>query len=176
MEVDYSQSDDGRASPTESKHVIGCTRTTRSNAFASRQVSTWETSGKPIPSISGRHSVSVRHETAMRAGEIRGLLPRDIAGRMATIFDVTSKPLDMLFRKANARAGTEDATFHDSRHLAITRLARKLHVLDLARMVGHGDLKQLQVYCNATAEEMAKLLDGLIGARPWQAAESGLSQ
>lgn len=131
-------------------------------------------------------------ETAMRAGEICGLLPRDIVGRVATltetkngtkrkvplskravellellptpaegatIFGITTKSLDTLFRKAKTRAGIEDATFHDSRHLAITRLAKKLHVLDLARMVGHRDLKQLQVYYNETAEEMAKLLD-----------------
>ena len=36
------------------------------------------------------------------------------------------------------------------------------HVLDLARMVGHRDLKQLQVYYNETAEEMAKLLDRIM--------------
>jgi integrase len=53
----------------------------------------------------------------------------------------------------------EDGTFHDTRHLAITRLARKLGVLDLARMVGDRDLRQLQVYYNETAEAMAARLD-----------------
>ena len=92
-------------------------------------------------------------ETAMRAGEICGLRPRDVVGRVATltetkngtkrqvpltkravellellpvseesatIFDISSKSLDTLFRKAKARAAIDDATFHDSRHLAIT--------------------------------------------------------
>lgn len=131
-------------------------------------------------------------ETAMRAGEICGLLPHDVAGRVATLtetkngtkrkvplskravellemlpppqsngtlFDITAKSLDALFRKARTRAGIDDATFHDTRHLAITRLAKKLNVLDLARMVGHRDLKQLQVYYNETAEAMAEKLD-----------------
>jgi integrase len=65
----------------------------------------------------------------------------------------------LMFRKAKARAMIADATFHDTRHLAITRLAKKLDVLDLARMVGHRDLRQLQIYYNETAEVMAVRLD-----------------
>ena len=43
--------------------------------------------------------------------------------------------------------------------LNVTRLAAKLNVLDLARMVGHRDLKMLQVYYNASAEDIAARLD-----------------
>lgn len=149
---------------------------------------------QPARTVSQRVAVAFLFaiETAMRAGEICSLQPRDVVGRVATltetkngtrrkvplskravellellpapdggspIFGITTKSLDTLFRKAKTRAAIEDATFHDSRHLAITRLAKKLNVLDLARMVGHRDLKQLQVYYNETAEEMAKLLD-----------------
>ena len=39
------------------------------------------------------------------------------------------------------------------------RLAKKLNVLDLARMVGHKDLRQLQVYYNETDETMAARMD-----------------
>lgn len=118
-------------------------------------------------------------ETAMRAGEICSLTPKDISGRSAVlqrtkngtkrgvplstraaqllkvlpevaeaepIFGLTAASLDALFRKAKKRAMIDDSTFHDTRHLAITRLAKKLNVLDLARMVGHRDLRQLQVY------------------------------
>jgi integrase len=131
-------------------------------------------------------------ETAMRAGEMCGLLVSDIVGRTATLrqtkngtkrgvplsrragelvrllpevpddeplFGMTSRSLDALFRKAKKRAMIDDGTFHDMRHLAITRLAKKLNVLDLARMVGHKDLRQLQVYYNETAETMAARLD-----------------
>jgi hypothetical protein len=37
-------------------------------------------------------------------------------------------------------------------------LAKKLNVLDLARMVGHRDLRMLQVYYNESAEDMAAKL------------------
>ena len=47
-----------------------------------------------------------------------------------------------------------DITEHD----AITRLAQRLNVLQLARMVGHRDIRSLQVYYNETAESMARPL------------------
>lgn len=76
-----------------------------------------------------------------------------------TCFGLTSSTLDAQFRKAKKRAMIDDLHFHDTRHEAITRLAKKLDVLDLARMVGHRDLKMLMVYYNATAEELAQRLD-----------------
>lgn len=75
------------------------------------------------------------------------------------VFSLTSPQITALWRKLRDRAGVVDLTFHDSRHEAITRLARKLDVLDLARMVGHRDIRQLRTYYNATAEEIAKRLD-----------------
>jgi len=75
------------------------------------------------------------------------------------LFGLTTRQLDVLWRKVRDRAQVDDLTFHDSRHLAITRLARKLDVLALARMVGHKDLRQLQTYYNETAEELARRLD-----------------
>lgn len=131
-------------------------------------------------------------ETAMRAGEICGLIQQDVVGRVATltetkngtkrkvalstravqllellpapdeggsVFGLAPKPLDAMFRKYRIRAGITDATFHDTRHLAITRLAKKLSVLDLARIVGHRDLRQLQVYYNESAEDIAARLE-----------------
>ena len=44
-----------------------------------------------------------------------------------------------IFRRAVEITGTRDLHFHDTRHTAITRLAKKLPVLDLAWMVGHKD-------------------------------------
>ena len=124
-------------------------------------------------------------ETGMRAGEILALEETDVSGRVAKIrmsktemprevplspraierwamvskgFGVTSDLLDAMFRRARDNAGVKGLTFHDSRHEAITRLARKMGVLDLARMVGHKDIRQLQVYYNATADDIASLL------------------
>ena len=73
-------------------------------------------------------------------------------------FGLTIRQKDALFRKLCAKAGIEGLHFHDSRHTAITRLAKKLTVLELARMVGHKDLNMLLVYYNESAEEIAKKL------------------
>lgn len=80
------------------------------------------------------------------------------AGGESSVFQLTTAQIDANFRKAKKLAGVEGLTFHDLRHTAITRLARKLDVLDLARMVGHRDLRQLMIYYNASAEDMANRL------------------
>ncbi|WP_148716839.1 tyrosine-type recombinase/integrase [Chitinolyticbacter meiyuanensis] len=72
---------------------------------------------------------------------------------------VTPATLDVLWRRAREQAVIADLHFHDSRHEALTRLAKKLGVLELARMVGHRDLKSLMIYYNATATEIAAQLD-----------------
>jgi integrase len=79
--------------------------------------------------------------------------------RLNPVFGLSSRQLDALYRKLRDRAGVEGLTFHDSRHAAITALSRKLDVLALARMVGHTDLRQLRVYYNESAEDLAKRLD-----------------
>lgn len=124
-------------------------------------------------------------ETAMRAGEICALRAGDVQGRVARLhmtkngrprdvplspralelwalvpdgFGLSPASLDALFRKAKKAAGIEGLTFHDTRHEAITRLAQKLDVLDLARMVGHTNINQLRTYFNPTADDIASRL------------------
>lgn len=87
-----------------------------------------------------------------RAQEILALLPEE------TLFELSSSQLDALFRKARDRSGIEDLKFHDTRHEAITRLAQKLEVLDLARMTGHRDINELLTYYNASPKEIAERL------------------
>lgn len=87
-----------------------------------------------------------------RAVKLVGLLGDDL-------ITVPKGSVTTLFRKAVKRAEIENLRFHDSRHEAITRLARKLDVLDLARMIGHRDPRSLMIYYNATAEEIASRLD-----------------
>ena len=74
------------------------------------------------------------------------------------LFPVADPTRDTLFRRATKAVKIKNLTFHDARHEAITRLARKLDVLDLARMIGHRDLKSLMVYFNPTATEIASRL------------------
>jgi integrase len=89
-----------------------------------------------------------------RAIEILRQLPKSDL----TVFGMTTQSVDALFRKVKTRAGVEDLHFHDSRHMAVTQLAKKIDVLELARMIGHKDLKQLMVYFNPSASEIAKKL------------------
>lgn len=51
-----------------------------------------------------------------------------------------------------------DVTFHDTRHLAITRLSKVFNPLELARVVGHSNVNQLMTYYNESAAELAKKL------------------
>lgn len=71
------------------------------------------------------------------------------------IFGLESKPAGALFRKYSP---VENLTFHDTRHEATTRLAKKVGVLDLARITGHRDIKHLMIYYNESAEDIAKKL------------------
>jgi len=99
---------------------------------------------------------------SIRAVELLGFLPKPERKKEdlpMPLFGLTAASLDALFRRAKVRAGIENLTFHDSRHEAITRLAKKLNVLELARMVGHRDLRMLQVYYNETAAAIAERLD-----------------
>jgi integrase len=76
-----------------------------------------------------------------------------------TVFDLNSAQLDALWRKLRDRAAVKGLTFHDSRHTAITRLAKKIEVLDLARMTGHRNIGELLTYYNPKASDIAKQLD-----------------
>jgi integrase len=75
------------------------------------------------------------------------------------VFTVSGDNMSTLFRRARDKAGIVDLHFHDTRHQAITNLAKKLSVIQLARMVGHRDLKSLMIYYNETATELANLLN-----------------
>ncbi len=70
-------------------------------------------------------------------------------------FGVTAQQVDIHFRKSCQKAGIVDLHFHDSRHLAVTRLSKKLGVLELARAIGHRNLAQLMTYYNPSAEDIA---------------------
>lgn len=53
-----------------------------------------------------------------------------------------------------------DFHFHDLRHVATTRLSKKLpNVIELAAVTGHKDLRMLKRYYHPRAEDLAKKLD-----------------
>jgi len=91
-----------------------------------------------------------------KALELIAMLPPNDKG---TLWSLNSSQLSAMFRKYRDKCNIEDLTFHDTRHEAITRLAKKLRVLDLARMTGHRDLNMLQIYYNESADAIAEQLD-----------------
>jgi integrase len=76
------------------------------------------------------------------------------------VFGLTAQTLDAMFRKARMRSGLEGFTFHDSRHTAATRLAQRLHVLDLCKMFGWKSTTRALTYYNPKASDIARRLSG----------------
>jgi integrase len=72
-----------------------------------------------------------------------------------SVFGLSTGVLDTLFRRARDAEGIKGLHFHDARATAITRLSAKLDILELARMVGHRDLKSLMIYYRQPASEIA---------------------
>ncbi|MEE4618918.1 site-specific integrase [Pseudomonas alliivorans] len=93
-----------------------------------------------------------------RAGDLFQVLIGKLPGE-SKVFKLSSASADAMFRKIRDELHIFDLHFHDTRHEATTRLARKVDVLDLARITGHKDPRSLMVYYNATAAEMAARLD-----------------
>lgn len=127
-----------------------------------------------------RRVITFAVETGMRAGEIAAL--EEVSGRVAYIVDskngesrevplskkalemwqggfgLTSGSISTLFARLCDETKIEGLTFHDLRATACTRLAKRLHPLQLAKMMGWKDLKQALTYYRETTEDMAKLL------------------
>jgi integrase len=113
----------------------------------------------------------VEHKTVEREGlrfvpitrqAARLLSVLDQAARAAgrkNYFTISSQSLDALFRKARGQLLISDLRFHDARAAALTRLARKVDVMTLARISGHRDLNQLlkSYYRESPAEIAARL-------------------
>lgn len=89
-----------------------------------------------------------------RAREILAVLPRTDR----PVFDLHPGTRDSLWRRARDAAQVGDLHFHDSRAEAIWRLSKKLDVMELARVIGHRDLKSLLIYYQVTADELADRL------------------
>lgn len=75
------------------------------------------------------------------------------------VFTLTSALLDAYYRQGRDLAGIKGPTFHDARATALTRLSKRLDILELAKMVGHRDPRSLMIYYRQSATEIAAKLD-----------------
>lgn len=135
--------------------------------------------GRASPTL--RRSIVIALETGMRASEIASW-PR-VSGRVAYLLDskngaarevplsaaaleawrggieLTAGSISALFARLCREVGVIGLTFHDLRRTAIVRLAEKLKPMELAKMVGHRDLRvTLNTYYRSDPEEVAKKL------------------
>lgn len=75
------------------------------------------------------------------------------------VFHVNTGTASTLFRRYRLKAGINDLHLHDTRHEAVSRLAKKLSMMELAKIVGHRDPRSLMIYYEPTAQELASKLD-----------------
>jgi integrase len=72
--------------------------------------------------------------------------------------DVTDQAVSKAFAAAAEAAGLPHLTFHDLRHVAVTRLSKVTKdALELSKFSGHKTLNVLQVYYNPDASDLARL-------------------
>lgn len=108
-------------------------------------------------SVIGGKTVAAKRDVPLSSEALRILeqMPKD----SSLVFNLKTSQMDALFRKARGNSLVEGLRYHDLRATGITRLAQRLNILELARSVGHRDLKMLQVYFRDSAEEISKKLD-----------------
>jgi integrase len=87
-----------------------------------------------------------------RAVEILSSLPR-VEER---VIPISQNVVLCAFPRATKRAGIKDFHFHDLRHMAATRLSKKLpNVIELGAVTGHSNVQNLKRYYHVTAQELA---------------------
>lgn len=84
---------------------------------------------------------------------IKGL-PRAISGSVFGGAFPTAQALGSAFRRARDRAGLEDLTFHDLRHEAASRMAPKMPMATLAKIMTWKTLQMAMRYYNPKAKEL----------------------
>jgi integrase len=125
-------------------------------------------------------------ETGMRLGELLSLKWSDVSEKYVTLLetkngDRRNVPLSLKARElidsrrdidpesvftlnqhvasqTFRRATINGCHFHDGRSEAVTRLSKKLDVMQLAKMIGHRDIKSLMFYYSEKPEDMADRL------------------
>jgi len=111
------------------------------------------------------HSIKIRDgKTGARTVPLTPTARRTIEsmrGRDDTrIFGMDSQSLDVLFRRARSKTGLSGFVFHDTRHTAATRMAQKLHVLELCKVFGWTSTTRALTYYNPDAEDLARRMAG----------------
>jgi integrase len=112
--------------------------------------------------LSATHSGPIAQLSRTKNGDARSVPLSSRAQKLIALcpkYTIDSASLDALFRKARKKAGLEGFTFHDSRATALTRMAKTLDVMTLAKVSGHRDVSMLlNTYYRIKPEDIAKRL------------------
>lgn len=130
----------------------------RLNEICSIRSSWWNKSGRVISLPASITKTDTSREVPLST-VATDALSRLTERSNGMLFNVDAQSASTFFRRIRLRAGIKDGTFHDSRHYAVTHLARKLDVLSLARVIGHSNIQELMTYYEADAVELATKLD-----------------
>ena len=89
---------------------------------------------------------------------------QQMAGRQtdagALVFPLSANAVRLAFERIRTRAGIANLRFHDLRHEAISRLFEHgLHVLEVAAISGHRELRMLRRYTHLRASDLVAKLD-----------------
>ena len=91
-----------------------------------------------------------------KAIDILGSLKRTDDER---VFPLNKGTVSIMFLEATKRANLENVHFHDLRHMAITRISKKItNVFELAMISGHKSLSMLQRYTHINPEDLVSKL------------------
>lgn len=94
---------------------------------------------------------------------LRGLPSKAHGGRVIPNFHDTSG-LDRAFKRLCKSAGIHDLHFHDLRHEAASRLAPRMKVQTLAKIMGWKTLQMAMRYYNPTEQELVDAMRGKLAA------------
>lgn len=91
-----------------------------------------------------------------RAAAVLSALPRPLSG--GRVFKTSPTAITEGFQRAVERAGIADFRFHDLRHCAVSRLAGKLSMHELAKVAGHRSPRSVMRYYKEDPDELVKKL------------------
>lgn len=107
------------------------------------------------PSVAGR--VAYLQDT--KNGEFREVpLSLNAVEALSEPINLTSGSISAMFARLCDDLEIKNLTFHDLRHTACTRLAKKLTLLELCKMMGWKDPRHALIYYNEGAASIAEKL------------------
>lgn len=140
----------------------GCAPSTKSAEVAHAFLMALHTGMRASEVLSATRQGAVAFLPTTKNGDARQVPLSSRAQKLISLcprYTIDAAMLDALFRKARKKAGLSGFTFHDSRATALTRMAKTLDVMTLAKVSGHRDVNMLaNTYYRIKPEEIAKRL------------------